>query len=105
MENKTYCFDIDGVIATLVDNLDYTKASPKYEIIDAVNTLYDQGHTIILFTARGSVSGIDWEDVTKDQMEAWGVKYHQLLFGKPAADFYVDDKMISLVDLIKQVGR
>ena len=31
--------------------------------------------------------------------ERWGVRYHELRFGKPAADYYVDDRMISLATL------
>ena len=53
-------------------------------------------HRIVLFTARGSATGIDWTDVTRRQMQAWGVKHHQLLFGKPAADYYIDDKQLAL---------
>ena len=29
-------------------------------------------------------------------MKRWGVKYHELKFGKPNADYYVDDKMLSM---------
>ena len=65
-------------------------------MVEIINKLYDMGNYIVLFTARGYVTGKDWSDVTKQQMERWGVKYHELKFGKPNADFYVDDKMISL---------
>ena len=33
-------------------------------------------------------------DFTKNQLDQWGVKYHDLFLGKPAADVYVDDKGI-----------
>jgi hypothetical protein len=46
-------------------------------------------------TARGSGTGIDWRKKTEEQLEAWGVKYHQLWFGKPSADIYIDDKTIN----------
>ena len=36
--------------------------------------------------------GINWENITKDQFKKWGVLYDQLIFGKPAADLYIDDK-------------
>ena len=64
-----------------------------------INRLYEFGHEIILFTARGSKTAKDWKDVTETQMNKWGVKYHRLIFGKPAADFYVDDKCIHIEQL------
>ena len=54
---------------------------------------------IVLFTARGYKTGIDWEELTEMQMQKWGVKYHELIFGKPDADYYIDDKMQSLEEL------
>ena len=32
---------------------------------------------------------------TEQQLFEWGVKYHELFMGKPAADYYIDDKGIS----------
>ena len=96
---KTFCFDIDGVIATITPGNDYRLAAPRRDTITHINRLYDAGHEIILFTARGSATGIDWSDVTKEQMKRWGVRYHHLRFGKPAADVYVDDRMVALDEL------
>jgi len=93
---KTFVVDIDGVLATIVASNDYALAGPIPENIRRVNRLHDAGNTIVLFTARGTVTGIDWGDTTRRQLSAWGLKYHRLLFGKPAADYYVDDKMITL---------
>ena len=33
-------------------------------------------------------------DLTKKQLEDWGVEYHQLFLGKPSGDYYIDDKGI-----------
>ncbi len=96
---KTFCFDIDGVIAALVPGNQYDLASPLADNIQLINSLYEQGHQIILFTARGSKTGIDWREATRKQMSEWGVKYHKLLFDKPAADYYIDDKLISMEHL------
>jgi CMP-N-acetylneuraminic acid synthetase len=95
-ERKTFCFDIDGVIATIVPGNRYDLAEPLLHNIHSINSLYEQGHQIILFTARGSVTGIDWTELTKKQLQQWGIKYHKLLFGKPAADYYIDDKMLPI---------
>lgn len=99
--NKKFVFDIDGVIAEYQKNLDYVSAKPNQEMISAINQLYDSGNYIVLFTARGTKTGIDWEDVTQKQMRDWGVKYHELKFGKPDADFYIDDKMADLEEIME----
>ena len=39
-------------------------------------------------------SGLDWRDVTEKQFSKWGVKYHELKFGKPNYDLFIDDKNI-----------
>lgn len=96
---KRYCFDIDGVLASLTPGNNYSEATPIVENIALVNSLYNCGNTIILFTARGSATGIDWNRTTEEQMLSWGVKYHELLFGKPAADYYIDDRAINLNNL------
>ena len=31
-------------------------------------------------------------DLTKQQLDAWGVKHHGLFLGIPAGDVYIDDK-------------
>jgi hypothetical protein len=89
----TYCFDIDGTICSNTDG-DYESAVPDSLAIAKVLALYEEGHTIKLFTARGATTGIDWRDVTAGQMEKWGVKYHELIMGKPHADIFIDDKAI-----------
>lgn len=95
----TIVFDIDGVIAQFDPVLRYDKAQPDKGMIEIVNRLYDYGNKIVLFTARGSETGIDWSETTRAQMERWGVKFHELKFGKPAATFYVDDRNLSLDEL------
>tara|TARA_Y100001958_G_C21173303_1_gene504626 strand:+ start:339 stop:638 length:300 start_codon:yes stop_codon:yes gene_type:complete len=89
-----YCFDIDGTICTNT-NGDYGKAQPLTNRIKIINNLFDEGHQIIMFTARGSTTNFDWTDLTRQQLKEWGVNYHKLIFGKPEADIFVDDKAIS----------
>ena len=93
------CCDIDGVIAAKTPKNDYSKASPMENNIRIINALYNQGFHIVLFTARGYKTGIDWKDVTARQMEEWHVHYHELLFGKPDADIYIDDKFFGVSEL------
>ena len=101
---KRFVFDIDGVIAKLQPQNDYSLAEPNKDMIDAINSLYRMGNRIILLTARGYVTGIDWKDVTKRQLRQWGLKYHELHFGKPNADYYVDDKMLDINKLYNMFG-
>ncbi len=95
-ERKNFCIDIDGVIATTAKDLQYDRAEPIRETIETINILYDRGHHITLFTARGTVTKIDWRETTEGQLSDWGVRYHELRFGKPAADYYIDDRMLTL---------
>lgn len=99
-----YVFDIDGVIAQLEENNDYSKSRPNTEMITIINKLFDMGNEIILLTARGYVTGIDWREVTERQLKSWGLNYHELQFGKPNADYYIDDKMIDMEEL-KRIFR
>lgn len=90
-----YAFDIDNTLVHTVEGK-YEQSIPIAPRIDSVNRLYDAGHTIYLFTARGSSSGKDWKQFTDDQMQRFGVKYHRLIMGKPDVDVFVDDKAISV---------
>ena len=92
---SVYCFDIDGTICTNTDG-DYEQAIPFREVIEKVNYLYDKGHKVVFYTGRGSTTGIDWYDFTKKQLKEWKVKYHELVMGKPYANFYIDDKAINI---------
>jgi hypothetical protein len=92
-----YCFDIDGTLCTDTDGA-YGQAAPCPEVIAQVNRLFGQGHRILLYTARGATTGIDWREETERQLREWGVEYHALYLGKPTADIYIDDKAINLAD-------
>jgi len=96
-----YCFDIDGTICTNT-NGDYIHAIPFPRAIELVNRLFNEGHTIYFYTSRGSTTGIDWNEVTVNQLAGWGVKYHRLFLGKPTADIYIDDKCINAAEWLSQ---
>lgn len=85
-------FDIDGTLTKTKDG-DYKSAKPIKTRIKRVNKLFESGHNITIWTARGALSGINWLPFTKDQLDSWGVKYHQLL-PKPYFDLAVDDKAL-----------
>lgn len=90
---KVFVIDIDGTICTNTEGA-YEDAIPLSEAIENVNLLFDSGAEIVLFTARGSTTGIDWRSLTERQLDAWGVKYHRLQLGKPFGHYYIDDKAL-----------
>ena len=87
--------DIDETICISPEDRDYAKAVPILTNIEKCNKLYEEDHKIVYWTARGTGSGIDWREVTEKQFKDWGVKYHDLKFGKPIYDLFVDDKNIN----------
>lgn len=85
--------DIDETICYYKDKREYPLALPDNQSIEKINKLYDEGHTITYWTTRGSVTGIDWYGVTKNQLDKWGCKYHYLSVGeKPPYDLLICDK-------------
>jgi CMP-N-acetylneuraminic acid synthetase len=96
---RTFAFDLDGVLGSLVPGNDYRKAEPYAPGIALANRLHDAGNLIVVYTARGSATGHDWTSTTREQLRRWGVRHHELRFGKPAADYYVDDRSISIATL------
>tara|TARA_B100000287_G_scaffold429172_1_gene481990 strand:- start:563 stop:856 length:294 start_codon:yes stop_codon:yes gene_type:complete len=85
--------DIDETICFYEGERNYPDAKPNLANIKKINTLYDNDNEITYWTARGSVTGIDWYDVTKNQLKEWGCKYHHLSVGeKPHYDLLICDK-------------
>ena len=98
MDQKwTYCFDIDGTLCVSTGGF-YDRAQPYKKRIGVVNQLFDAGHQIVLYTARGTVTGIDHRELTEGQLKSWGVKYHELRLGKPQYDLFVDDRALNDYD-------
>ena len=97
-----YCFDLDGTIChtplTEGGQPNYLKSTKFPYMVDTINRLYDEGNHIIIMTARGRGSGINWTFETVEQLERWGVKYHEIepMFHKPNADIFIDDKGINV---------
>jgi quercetin dioxygenase-like cupin family protein len=86
--------DIDNTICktNTDDPYKYQNATPITERITHINKLYDDGYTITYWTARGGASGIDYTELTTNQLKEWGCKYHNLKMNKPSFDLFIDDK-------------
>lgn len=101
---KIYYVDIDETICDSPPSRDYSQATPFPDRIEKINNLYEMGYTIVYWTARGTGSGIDWREVTERQFKEWGVKCHDLKFGKPIYDLFIDDKNIEAKEFFNIQG-
>tara|TARA_R110002020_G_scaffold127977_2_gene286935 strand:- start:835 stop:1161 length:327 start_codon:yes stop_codon:yes gene_type:complete len=98
-----YVIDIDGTICRhKYPESPYEDGIPIKERINFFNKLYDEGHHVTYFTARGmgrysnnaKLAEKEFRGLTERQLKEWKCKYHELFLGKPAGDIYIDDKGI-----------
>jgi hypothetical protein len=91
--------DIDGTIC-YNENSDYENSTPRYEQIEKINKLHNEGHEIVYWTARGGTSGIDWSRFTKRQIDNWGCEYTRIeKERKPSYDLFICDKTKRIEEL------
>ena len=99
MIKKIIVFDIDNTITKTIKN-NYRLAKPIKKRIQLINKLYDKGHYIKIFTARYMGRNKENRNLVKkkyyketfNQLSLWGVKFHELIMGKPSYDMLIDDK-------------
>lgn len=112
--SKRYCFDLDNTLVTFPKVYgDYSTVKPIEKNINIARYLKKLGHTIIIYTARrmkthksnkGKVMK-DIGNITFKNLEDFNIPYDEIYFGKPYADFYIDDLAISsYADLEKELG-
>jgi len=87
--------DIDETICHTPEGGKYKESKPIQSNIDKINALYDEGHSITYWTARGSRTGKDWKELTEIQLREWGAKHHKLILKKPAYDVFICDKVLN----------
>ena len=91
--------DIDGTIC-YTENADYENAIANFTHIEKINKLYNEGHEIVYWTARGGTTNIDWSDLTKKQLNKWCCKYTRIeIQKKPHYDLFIDDKTKRIEEL------
>ena len=98
------CFDLDNTLVTYptVPN-DYSTVKPIESMIQLARKMHEEGHTIIIHTARrmkthaNNVGAVlkDIGRVTFDTLEKFQIPYDEILFGKPIADMYIDDRAMN----------
>ena len=86
--------DMDGTICTEERTYSRCLAQPKTGAVEAVNALYNAGNTIIIYSAR---TWMEFE-MTTAWLKQYGVKYHQLMMGKPVGDVWIDDRALRFQD-------
>lgn len=109
-----FCFDLDGTLVTFPRiKDDYLSVEPIMTNIRTCQHLKRHGHTIIIYTARrmrthhGNVGKCiaDIGRLTLDTIEKFGIPCDEIHFGKPYADFYIDDLAIDArFDLERELG-
>ena len=101
-----WCFDLDNTLVNTKGS-DYENSAPIPEAIAKVRGYKDRGDHIIIMTARGSGSKVDWRDFTEKQLNKFGIPYDQLIVGlKPGGvDVFVDDKAINALDWLADEER
>lgn len=103
-EKLRVCFDLDNTLVTFptIPN-DYSSVKPIRKMITLANELKKAGHEIVIHTARrmkthGHNIGKVVKDiafVTMNTLEEFGIPCDELVFGKPPADIYIDDRAIN----------
>ena len=96
--------DMDGTICTEEKTYSRSLAKPKDGMVESINQLYDNGHTIIIYSAR---TWMEYE-MTVAWLDNYGVKYHQLVMGKPVGDYWIDDRAIRFKnwsDVMSQINE
>jgi len=109
-----FCFDLDNTLVSYPKiKGDYSSVKPIEKNIEFLKNLHQNGHHIIIHTARrmrthkGNVGRVisDIGRVTFETLDKFDIPYDELYFGKPYADFYIDDLAINAFsDLEKETG-
>jgi capsule biosynthesis phosphatase len=103
-EKIRVCFDLDNTLVTYPSIPgDYTTVLPIEPMISLARSLHEDGHTIIIYTARrmkthsGNVGATirDIGAITFITLDNFQIPYDELIFGKPIADIYIDDRAVN----------
>lgn len=98
------CFDLDGVICSIKQpNETYADVKLTPGIKELIDSLHEEGHTIIINTARnmqtcGHCVGKVMKNVGKitlEWLEKHQIYYDEIYFGKPNAHIVIDDRCLS----------
>lgn len=91
LEARTVCIDIDHTLCVPSGPQGYGDATCVPGAVDVLKDLRAHGWTVVLLTGRHFNH---WE-TTVEWLSTNGFEYDQIVFGKPPARFYVDDRAIA----------
>ena len=107
-----FCFDFDNTLVTFPEKeKDYTTVKPIENNINFLKYLKSLGHTIIIYTARrmktysGNLGKVvsDAGKITFDTLDKFDIPYDEIYFGKPYANFYIDDLAVNCFDDMEKI--
>ncbi|TAQ89873.1 hypothetical protein B7494_g1812 [Chlorociboria aeruginascens] len=114
VKKRRFCFDLDSTLVGVpAVPGDYSTCPPITKNIELVQQLHKAGHYIIIQTARrmrthkGNLGAVlaDIGPVTFAQLAKYDIPYHDIHFGKPWADVYVDDLAVNAnLDTMREIG-
>ena len=108
MKPSKFCFDLDGTLCyTRQEGEHYRDVKPIPGAIETLQRLKKEGHYIIILTARNMVTHnsnmgkiiAHQSPIVIEWLNRHRIPYDELHFGKPVADYYVDDKAVRLTGL------
>ena len=88
-EARTLCIDLDHTLCVSEPGA-YERAQPADGAADSIRRLRSAGWIVVIYTARHFNH---WR-TTVDWLARHGFVYDQIVFGKPPARFYIDDRAI-----------
>ena len=107
MNHYKFCFDLDGTICyTRKKGESYQEVKPIPGAVKTLQRLKKEGHYIIIMTARNMATHsnnigkiiANQAPIVIEWLKKHEIPYDEIHFGKPLADFYIDDKAIRLED-------
>lgn len=94
-QRNVIAVDLDGVLCEEGYWENYAKAFGIAENIEKINKLYDKGYVILIHTSRLEKD----RAITTYWLKDHKVKYTALVMEKLRADYYIDDKNLSIDEL------
>ena len=82
--------DLDGTICTEEKTFSRSMAKPIKGAKKAIDSLKENGHTVIIYSAR------TWNEyeMTVNWLKTNKIQYDQLILGKPIGDIWIDDRAL-----------
>jgi hypothetical protein len=97
-----FCFDLEGTLVSDPPSGGFSHCEPIPEAIALVRQLHAAGHRIIITTSCGMDKGLGVDSAiaemgynTFSMLKRFAIPYHEVHFGKPHADVYIDSRSLN----------